>query len=84
MLPRLQRFWDLVCRDLNPGQRAGRLKQWLNLMRRRYPEAEEAFQTVRVMTNQQVVGDWIRAQHARHGVDWALSDPASLPHVVDR
>lgn len=84
MLPHLQRFWDLVCRDLNPGQRAGRLKQWLNLMRRRYPEAEEAFQTVRVMTNQQVVGDWIRAQHARHGVDWALSDPASLPHVVDR
>ncbi|MEG2049442.1 MAG: tRNA-dihydrouridine synthase family protein, partial [Comamonas sp.] len=84
MLPRLQRFWDLVCRDLNPGQRAGRLKQWLNLMRRRYPEAEEAFQTVRVLTNQQVVGDWIRDQHARYGLDWAVSDPASLPHVVAR
>lgn len=82
LLPRLQRFWDMVCRDLNPGQRAGRLKQWLNLMRRRYPEAEEAFQAVRVLTEQQKVGDWIRAQHARHGLDWAISDPASLPRTT--
>ncbi|MDR3005473.1 MAG: tRNA-dihydrouridine synthase [Acidovorax sp.] len=82
MLPHLQRFWDMVCRDLNPGQRAGRLKQWLNLMRRRYPEAETAFQAVRVMTVQQDVGDWIRAQHALHGLDWAPSDPDSLPRVL--
>jgi len=66
MLPHIQRFWELVCRDLNPGQRAGRLKQWLNLMRRRYPEAEEAFQAVRVMTDQRVVSHWIAEQQARY------------------
>ena len=82
MLPHLQRFWDLVCRDLNPGQRAGRLKQWLNLMRRRYPEAEDAFQAVRVMTQQEVVGAWIRAEHDRWGVEWAPSDPSTLPHAT--
>lgn len=66
MLPHLERFWELVCRDLNPGQRAGRLKQWLNLMRRRYPEAEEAFQAVRVLTDQQLVSAWIAQQQARY------------------
>lgn len=84
MLPHMQRFWDLVCRDLNPGQRAGRLKQWLNLMRRRYPEAEIAFQEVRVLTSQQLVGDWLRAQHDQFGVAWAPSDPASLPASVQQ
>jgi tRNA-dihydrouridine synthase C len=57
--PGLARFWQMVCRDLEPGQRAGRLKQWLNLLRRRYAEAEQAFQQVRVLTEQQHVSDWI-------------------------
>ena len=82
LLPQLQRFWDMVCRDLNQGQRAGRLKQWLNLMRRRYPHAEQAFQQVRVMTSQQAVGEWLRAEHARHGVEWVLTDPATLPRTA--
>lgn len=66
MLPHLQRFWDLVCRELNPGQRAGRLKQWLNLMRRRYPEAETAFQSVRVLTVQAEVSAWLLAERQRY------------------
>ncbi|MBS0608366.1 MAG: tRNA dihydrouridine(16) synthase DusC, partial [Proteobacteria bacterium] len=46
--------------DLEPRQRAGRLKQWLNLLRRRYPEAQQAFDQVRVLTEQRAIGDWVR------------------------
>ncbi|ADV00977.1 tRNA dihydrouridine(16) synthase DusC [Alicycliphilus denitrificans] len=59
LLPQLARFWQLVCEDLEPRQRAGRLKQWLNLLRRRYPEAQRAFDEVRVMTEQRAIGAWV-------------------------
>ncbi|MHA7600378.1 tRNA dihydrouridine synthase [Alicycliphilus sp. T452] len=59
LLPQLARFWQLVCEDLEPRQRAGRLKQWLNLLRRRYPEAQQAFDEVRVMTEQRAIGAWV-------------------------
>lgn len=59
LLPQLARFWQMVCEDLEPGQRAGRLKQWLNLLRRRYPEAQRAFDEVRVMTEQRAIGAWV-------------------------
>ena len=59
LVPALLRFWVLVCSDLEPRQRAGRLKQWLNLMRRAYPEAEAAYQHVRVMTDQQAITVWL-------------------------
>lgn len=72
MLPHLQRFWLLVCRDLAPNQRAGRLKQWLNLMRRRYPEAETAFQSVRVLTKQSLVADWLEQECERFDAPFVL------------
>ncbi|SDM53689.1 tRNA-U20a,U20b-dihydrouridine synthase [Oryzisolibacter propanilivorax] len=59
MAPHLARFWDLVCEHLEPRQRAGRLKQWLALLRRHYPQAEEAFQQVRRMTEQRDVSAWV-------------------------
>ncbi len=60
LVPQIARFWDLVCADLDPPQRAGRLKQWLNLLRRRYPEAQQAFDQVRVMTDQRAITAWVR------------------------
>ncbi|GCL62059.1 tRNA-dihydrouridine synthase [Pseudaquabacterium pictum] len=51
LLPGLARFWDLVALQAAPRHRAGRLKQWLNLLRRRYPEAQAAFDTVRPITD---------------------------------
>lgn len=62
LLPHMQRFWISVCQDLTPGQRAGRLKQWLNLMRRRYPQAQTAFQEVRAMTDQRIITQWLAQQ----------------------
>jgi tRNA-dihydrouridine synthase C len=67
LLPQIARFWRLVCEHLEPRQRAGRLKQWLNLLRRRHVQAEAAFEQVRVMTSQQAVSAWVeRACAARH------------------
>ena len=63
LLPHLADFWRLVCRDLEPRQRAGRLKQWLNLIRRRFPEAEVAYQQVRTLTVEEEVSAWIASTH---------------------
>ncbi|MFN3377711.1 MAG: tRNA dihydrouridine synthase [Burkholderiaceae bacterium] len=59
LLPQLGVFWQRVCEGLTPNQRAGRLKQWLNLLRRRYPEAQHAFDTVRTMTDQRAITAWL-------------------------
>lgn len=61
LVPQVQRFWDMVCEDLEPRQRAGRLKQWLNLLRRRFPEAEQAYQEVRTQTDQREITLWVQA-----------------------
>jgi tRNA-dihydrouridine synthase C len=44
VLPLLGDFWFLVRQRITPRHQAGRLKQWLNFLRRRYPEAEAAYQ----------------------------------------
>ncbi len=43
----LAKFWSRVERKVLPAQSPGRLKQWLGLMQRRYPQAECLFKTVR-------------------------------------
>ncbi|MBF5003342.1 tRNA dihydrouridine synthase [Diaphorobacter caeni] len=79
--PHIIRFWQMVCADLEPAQRAGRLKQWLNLMRRRFPEAEAAFTHLRTMRNQRDITAWLKTQHGdfevteptQKEVDWQLT-----------
>jgi tRNA-dihydrouridine synthase C len=51
----LPRFWANVAQHVAPRHRAGRLKQWLNLLRRRFPEAQVAFDSVRVSNDPQAV-----------------------------
>lgn len=40
-------YWRQVRRDLAERHAPGRIKQWLNLLRRNYPQAEALFGTVR-------------------------------------
>jgi len=49
LLPLMQLFWAQVRANVAPRHQAGRLKQWLHYLRRRYPEAEEAYQRVRTL-----------------------------------
>jgi tRNA-dihydrouridine synthase C len=57
--PLLQSFWALVERRVERRHRAGRLKQWLNLLRRRYPEAQAAFDELRTTNDPQALTDWL-------------------------
>ncbi len=39
-----------------PRHRSGRIKQWLNLLRRRHPQAQAAFDAVRLTNDPEAVG----------------------------
>jgi tRNA-dihydrouridine synthase C len=56
MLLLIQGFWQRIAGHVAPRHRAGRLKQWLNLLRRRFPQAQEAFDAVRETNDAVVVG----------------------------
>ena len=60
--PLIGQFWILVCSRLERKQQAGRLKQWLNFLRRRYPEAEVAYLALRVSHDPQIIGQWMLHQ----------------------
>lgn len=55
LLPHVAQFWQLVGTRIAPQHHAGRLKQWLNFLRRRYPEAQQAYTTVRTINDPALV-----------------------------
>ena len=59
LLPLIADFWQLVCTRLERRQQAGRLKQWLNFLRRRYPEAEVAYLALRTFNDPAEVDGWL-------------------------
>ena len=65
LLPLISDFWYLVCSQLERRQQAGRLKQWLNFLRRRFPEAEVAYLALRTVNDPRVIDDWLIAQGQR-------------------
>jgi tRNA-dihydrouridine synthase C len=57
LLPLVAQYWQRVGEQVQPRHRAGRLKQWLNLLRRRYPQAQAAFDVVRTIEDPALVGE---------------------------
>ncbi|MES2102080.1 MAG: tRNA-dihydrouridine synthase [Pseudomonadota bacterium] len=57
--PLLAAFWRLVCGHIEPKARAGRLKQWLNYLRRRHPQAELAYMAVRTINDPRRVAEML-------------------------
>ncbi|MDI4633733.1 tRNA-dihydrouridine synthase [Pelomonas sp. V22] len=51
LLPLIAQFWGLVRQHVGHKHQGGRLKQWLHYLRRRYPEAEEAYQRLRTIND---------------------------------
>ncbi|MCX2863891.1 tRNA-dihydrouridine synthase [Paucibacter sp. PLA-PC-4] len=49
LLVLMEMFWAQVRRHVETRHQAGRLKQWLNYLKRRYPEAEQAYWRVRTI-----------------------------------
>ena len=62
LLPLMGEFWWLVRGRLEPRQQAGRLKQWLNFLRRRFVQAELAYQTLRAINDPALIDQWVLAQ----------------------
>ncbi|MDQ3058277.1 MAG: tRNA-dihydrouridine synthase [Pseudomonadota bacterium] len=59
LLPLLAEFWRIVCSRLEVRARAGRFKQWLNFLRRRFPEAEAAYQQLRTVNEVALIHAWL-------------------------
>ncbi len=59
LLPLVLDFWHIVTTRLDNKAQAGRLKQWLNFLRRRFPEAEVAYQSLKTINNPVLVDAWL-------------------------
>lgn len=66
VLTLLQLFWLRIASHVEPRHRSGRLKQWLNLLRRRHPEAQQLFDILRPGNDPVVIGQLLE-QAARAG-----------------
>jgi tRNA-dihydrouridine synthase C len=60
LLPHLAVFWQRVCERIEPRARAGRLKQWLNFLRRASPQAQAAYQQLRTVNDSHGVSLWLQ------------------------
>jgi tRNA-dihydrouridine synthase C len=58
LLPHIADFWHIVCSRLERRQQAGRLKQWLNFLRKSYPEAETAYMSLRTVNDAARIDAW--------------------------
>ena len=57
--PELRQYWLLMAGHVAPKHRGGRIKQWLNLLRRRHPQAQAAFEAVREIKDPRWVETWL-------------------------
>ncbi len=64
LLPLVADFWQLVCSRLDRKKQCGRLKQWLNFLRQRYPEAATAYLELRTLNEPLLVDQWLAQQLA--------------------
>lgn len=74
--PLLAEFWLQVRAKLAPRHAPGRLKQWLNLLRRNYPGAEALYRCVREMNEADAIGAALAAE--REGRVEAAGDGGAL------
>ena len=52
-------FWSLVQGHVSTRHQAGRLKLWLNFLRKHYPEAQLAYEQLRTVNDPHVISVWV-------------------------
>jgi tRNA-dihydrouridine synthase C len=62
LLPMLHLFWQLVSLRVEARHRAGRLKQWLNYLRKHCPDAQMAYERVRTINDPQQLAEVLFSQ----------------------
>jgi tRNA-dihydrouridine synthase C len=60
--PHLETFWQIVSCHVSARHRAGRLKQWLNFLRRQYIEAQNAYDALRVINDPELITQYLNNQ----------------------
>jgi tRNA-dihydrouridine synthase C len=65
LLPLIADFWQLVRSRLERRQQAGRLKQWLNFLRHRHPQAELAYLALRTVNDPALIDQWLALEAAK-------------------
>ena len=84
LLPLIGAFWVLVVEHLELRQQAGRLKQWLNFLRHRYPQAEVAYGALRTLHDPHPVTQWMVEQGAlEHAVAITMHHRPANEHRHD-
>ncbi|HNG81565.1 MAG TPA: tRNA-dihydrouridine synthase family protein, partial [Burkholderiaceae bacterium] len=77
----LKDFWWRTTHSLEPRYRAGRLKQWLQLLRLRHPEAAEAYAELRTVNDSRVITQ--RLFGAEPGAPAGTAQPAERARPSD-
>jgi tRNA-dihydrouridine synthase C len=67
LLPLMADFWQVVRSRLDRKKQAGRLKQWLNFLRHRYPQAHTAYLELRTVNDPLVIDHWMAQQVPSRG-----------------
>jgi tRNA-dihydrouridine synthase C len=76
LLPVMADFWASVSLRVDARHRAGRVKQWLNLLRRRYPEAQRAYDALRRVDDPACVARTLFPAGAEPGAQaWGRTPP---------
>lgn len=83
LLPHIAQFWRRVCERIEPRARAGRLKQWLNFLRRGSVQAQAAYQQLRTVNDSMGVELWLgqALQQTRRAV--YDRGPAEASHPIE-
>ncbi len=77
LVPHLLDFWHIVRTRLDTRAQAGRLKQWLNFLRRRFPEAELAYQALKTIKDPELINAWLMALEPQALPQWSeVCEPA--------
>ena len=79
LLPLLHLFWLRVCSRVDRRHRAGRLKQWLNYLRRRHPGAQQAFDELRLSNEPAFIEAWLDRRAACRNAATVLTSAPLMP-----
>ena len=86
IVPLLGLFWAHVVQRVERRHRSGRLKQWLNYLRDHYPEAQSAFDDLRLSNDVDHIEAWLLAHGAiavLSGSDWPPAPAGKAPQPAE-
>ena len=85
LLPLVLDFWQIVTTRLDNKAQAGRLKQWLNFLRRHFPEAEVAYTALKTVNNPAAVDAWLASASrlSQLPVKTADAQPTTLDQAIN-